>query len=194
MSSVSALPQRDPSHNHLPVSAPGGHDLTVYNPYLQQHLPEDEIDLRQLWRTISKYRWTIISVVLISVLTTLIASVLIQPVYRSSVLIEVQPSQRAVKFENLQQLDTWDPELLMTQTNILLSESVAEAVVADMNLAERPGVQRRVQAARIGRGYQARSPTGSNPRLKADRGMFGDPVIARTRRRPRTCSRSRRKF
>ena len=137
MNAVTPFPLYDPGGDRLPVP-PTGRELTIYNPYLQAQLAEDEIDLRKLWRTISKYRWIIVAVFLVSVLTTLIANLLTQPVYRASALIEVQPSQRAVKFDNLQQANTWDPELLMTQTSILLSESVAAAVVDEMNLGDDP--------------------------------------------------------
>ncbi len=131
-------PQQDPRHNsHLPV-AYHGHEMAVYNPYTQQEWVDDEIDLRQLWRIISKYRWLIISVFAACAVTALIASMLMRPVYRAATLIEVKPNQRVVKFENLQQSDLKDREFLNTQVNILRSESVAKAVIDKAELAGDP--------------------------------------------------------
>jgi len=123
--------------NHLPVAA-GSHQVAVYNPYTQPEWVDDEIDLRRLWQIISKYRWTIFAVFAVCVITTLIASMLMRPVYRAASLVEVKPNQRIVKFENLQQGELKDREYLNTQVNILRSESVSKAVIEQAGLAAVP--------------------------------------------------------
>jgi len=129
---------RDPQHTgHLPAPYQG-HQMAVYNPYTQPEWVDDEIDLRQLWRIVSKHRWLIFSVFAACVVTALIASMLVRPVYRASALVEVKPSQRVVKFDSLQQADLNDREFLNTQINILRSESVAKAVIHQEDLAGDP--------------------------------------------------------
>lgn len=125
--------------NHLPVATNGGqHQVAVYNPYTQPEFVDDDIDLRRLWRIISKYRWTVFAVFAVAVITTLVACLLVRPVYRASTLVEAQPNQRIVKFENVQQADLNDREYLNTQINILRSESVAKAVITNADLAGDP--------------------------------------------------------
>lgn len=122
----------------LPVAANHGHEMTVYNPYLQPKWVDDELDLRRLWSIVKSYRWLISFIVVICILTTIIASLMMRPVYRASALIEVKPDQRIVKFENLQQSDLQDREFLNTQINILRSESVSNSVIDSLTLAEDP--------------------------------------------------------
>jgi len=133
-------PPNGAPHNpdHLPMVANGQHQMAVYNPYTQPEWVDEEIDLRQLWRIISKYRWTIFAVFAVCVVTALVASMLMRPVYRAAALVEVKPDQRVVKFENLQQANLNDRDFLNTQINILRSESVSKVVIEQHELAGNP--------------------------------------------------------
>ncbi|MCZ7599500.1 MAG: Wzz/FepE/Etk N-terminal domain-containing protein [Gammaproteobacteria bacterium] len=79
-------------HSNLPVlrdaahRGDGGHD-----PYLNAQLPDDEIDLREIWRIIAKYRWTIIVFAMLVVVTVGVANVLMRPVYKATTTVEIAP-------------------------------------------------------------------------------------------------------
>src|SRR3989304_8942753 len=117
---------------------PGG-ELAVYDPYLNTYTPEDEINLRDVWNTLVKYRWAILIFVGVVLATTMIATLLMRPVYKATTLIEVMPEPRGfVKFQNLEQSEYRPREYFQTQANILQSESVANAVISKLSLEHDP--------------------------------------------------------
>ncbi|MEA3292342.1 MAG: polysaccharide biosynthesis tyrosine autokinase, partial [Pseudomonadota bacterium] len=134
--------RREPDNlSHLPIPRPeqGPHDLVAYDPYANTYVPDDEIDLRELWRVITKHKGTIFTVLTLVLATTVIATLLMRPVYRAEALLEIKPdSGRMVKFQSLEQADYQPLEYKTTQQNILQSDSVAEAVIEDLDLAENP--------------------------------------------------------
>lgn len=126
---------------NLPIPRPeqGPHELVAYDPYANAYVPDDEIDLRELWRVVTKYKGTIFTVLALVLATTVIGTLLMRPVYRAEALLEIKPdSGRMVKFQNLEQADYQPLEYKTTQQNILQSDSVAEAVIEDLDLADNP--------------------------------------------------------
>ncbi len=127
--------------NKLPIfrSDRNAQEIIAYDTHTNQRLPDDEIDLRSLWKTVIKYRWTIASISFLFLVTTVIATLLMRPVYRAEVLLEIKtPSGSVVKFQNLEQTDYQPLEYKNTQQNILQSSSVAETVISQFSLAENP--------------------------------------------------------
>ena len=177
MSSITHLPPPGghPQGNTLPTLYQQ-HGVAVYNPYTQAEHHDDEIDLRKLWRIVSKYRWTIIAVFLISVVTTGIVSLLTQPMYRAAALIEVQPDRSIVKFQNLDQQTLTDREYLTTQMNILSSESVSNAVIDGMDLPKDPEFNGEFaeRGLRIGLGAVK---DGIRSALEAVKSLFGGESV-----------------
>ncbi|MEE8342465.1 MAG: Wzz/FepE/Etk N-terminal domain-containing protein [Gammaproteobacteria bacterium] len=113
----------------------------IYDPRLNPDTPEDEIDLRDIWNTIVKYRWAILTFVGVVVATTLIATLLMRPVYKATTLIEVIPESRGlVKFQNVEQTKYRPREYFQTQASILRSESVASAVISKLALERNPEI------------------------------------------------------
>ncbi|MCG6871614.1 MAG: GumC family protein, partial [Gammaproteobacteria bacterium] len=126
---------------YLPARQLTGHDLAAYDPYSQARLPDREFDLRELWNTIVKYRFTILIFLSVIVVTTAVATLLMRPVYRASVLVEINPEARGpVKFQTVEQGKNSPKEYLTTQENILRSQSVTRAVIKDLSLAEHPEI------------------------------------------------------
>ncbi len=124
---------------NLPVLREAVHrELAVYDPNLNAQLPEDEIDLREIWRIISKYRWTIIIFTLVVTLTVAFANLLMRPVYQATTTIEITPDSRVVKLESLESAPQSQryKEIAETQQNIIRSESVAVAVLDKLDLWE----------------------------------------------------------
>lgn len=111
----------------------------TYDPYANQYLPDDEFDLRVVWRTIVKYRWTIFFITAVFMAITIAATLSMRPVYRADVLLEVKPpSGTVVKFQNLEQVDHQPQEYKNTQQSILRSKSVADAVISELSLDKDP--------------------------------------------------------
>ena len=126
---------------NLPVHRldPGSQELVAYDPYANAQVPDDEVDIRELWRIVVKYRSTIFAVLFLVVATTLAATLLMHSVYRATAMLEIKPdSGSVVKFQNLEQADSQPLEYKTTQQNILQSESVAEAVIEKLDLADNP--------------------------------------------------------
>ncbi|KAA3623393.1 MAG: hypothetical protein DWQ08_11655 [Proteobacteria bacterium] len=129
-----------PPPSHLPVLRDAvQRDLAVYDPYLNPQLPDDEIDLREIWRIVSKYRWTIIMFTVLVVITVGIANAMMRPVFKATTSIEIAPDSSIVKLENVdQEQQASYREIAQTQENIIRSESVAVAVMDKLDLWNDP--------------------------------------------------------
>ena len=98
-------------------------------------MDDDGLDLKEIWRIISKYRRTILLFTAIVLITTLAATLMMRPVYKATAVIEVDPQQRSiVRFQNVDEIDANPRTYQQTQARIIQSESVAQAVVERLNL------------------------------------------------------------
>lgn len=97
---------------------------------------EDVIDLREYWRMLVRRRWTIISVAGIAVVAALIATFLTTPVYRASVLLQIErESSKVVEYETVMPENTGDnKDFYQTQYELLHSRSLARRVVDQLGL------------------------------------------------------------
>ena len=112
---------------------------TVYDPNSNVRFDEDEIDLRVLWRVIMRYRKLIAIVFAFAVLTTLLITLMMRPMYTASVSMEVNTSGRnLVKFQNVENQDPVAREFIATQSKILASDAVATEVINRLNLTDQP--------------------------------------------------------
>ena len=97
---------------------------------------EDAIDLAQYWRTILRYKW---SILIITLLCTLVGSLLVlsaTPIYRANATIQADPTQPSANPRE-QYVNTALVLLFYeTQYEIIRSRAVAEAVVDKLNLLE----------------------------------------------------------
>ncbi len=136
--------ENDPkSVHHLQPVKTGGQQMAVYDPTVQAGLDDDEtIDLREYWRVLVKRRWTVIGVVAIVVVAALLSTLLMVPEYRSTVQLQITPQgSRILDYEDFAADGGGGrsfQEYLTTQTEILRSRSLAEAVVRNEGLADHP--------------------------------------------------------
>lgn len=134
-----------------PLPTGGGEPGAVvpYDPAFAAGLPNDEeIDLRALWNTIVRYRWTIAAVVAIVLTAALAAGLLMRPVYRATALVEIRPagSRPLVRMDTVERVtDSRTREHFETQYRILRSESIAEAVLDRLDLAADPELSGRAR-------------------------------------------------
>lgn len=96
----------------------------------------DEIDLLAYWRVLVKRRRLIAGVLAGVVALALLLTLMTQPLYRASALMQVEKegppivaTQGAMPF-----YDGWDPEFLNTQYELLRSRALAERVANELNL------------------------------------------------------------
>lgn len=116
-----------------------GQSVAIYDESRQAQADEDEIDLRALWRIVLRYRKLIGLIFGVVVVTSLIVTLLMRPMYTASVSLEVNTSGRnLVKFQNVESQDLGSREYISTQAKILGSISVADEVVQRLNLIEEP--------------------------------------------------------
>ena len=118
-----------------------GQQLAIHDPYANAYVPEDEIDLRKIWSVITKHKGLIFTVFFLFLITTIVATLLMRPVYRAEVLIEIKPNIKSMlKFDGLQQGNFQPLEYKTTQQNIISSNSVASAVIEKLNLQKNPEI------------------------------------------------------
>lgn len=96
----------------------------------------DEIDLLAYWHILVKRRRLIASVLAVLVSFSLLITLMTQPLYRATALMQVEkegppivPTQAATTY-----FDSWDPDFLNTQYQLLKSRALAERVANEMNL------------------------------------------------------------
>ena len=126
----------------LPVSLDQktGQNVAIYDESLaRRSVDEDEIDLRALWRIVVRYRKLIGLIFLVVVVTALLITLLMRPVYKATVSMELNTSGRnLVKFQNVENQDLGSREYITTQSKILGSDAVATEVVKNLNLINDP--------------------------------------------------------
>ncbi|RFF32497.1 GumC family protein [Wenzhouxiangella sediminis] len=149
---------------HLQPVSGKGHQLTVYDPSVQQFEEDDTIDLREYWRVLVKRRWTVLGVVAIVVTAALLSTLLMIPEYRSTAQVQISPqSARILEYEDFSGEGAGGgrsfQEFLTTQFEILRSRSLSEKVVEEHELADHPELAGEVQQR--GLVTQARSLVGT---------------------------------
>lgn len=107
---------------------------------------DDEIDLLQLWQTVWRRKWSILTLTLVMMMLAALVVLSMTPIYRASatLLIE-QKAAKAVSIEEVYGLDGGSSEYLQTQFELLKSRGLAERVVRQLNLTTHPEFDPRQQ-------------------------------------------------
>jgi len=129
------------NNNHFPVTQKKhtADSIQVFDPNQINNVDEDEIDLRALWRIVLRYRRLIGAVFSLVIITAVLITLLLRPMYESTVSLEVNTTGRSiVKFQNVESQDLGTREYLQTQSKILSSAAVAEKVIKELGLAQEP--------------------------------------------------------
>ena len=108
------------------------------NEDLQQrdpNAPDDELDLKHYWEIIRKNRVLIGVCVAGAIVLAIIATVMMKPLYRSTVTLHVEPeTPSAFNIDETAYGGRTDPEFLPTQIELLESRQMAERVVEKLDL------------------------------------------------------------
>lgn len=106
-----------------------------------QAVADDEIDLRQILRTLAKHKGMIAGITLLAVLAAAIYTLRATPLYQSTVTLQIDRSaQKVVGFNTEMEVDQGaaaDQLQLRTQTELLKSRSLAERVIDELGLYKR---------------------------------------------------------
>ena len=130
------LPARQEPAPRALANYRGGGALSVDLLDDRREADPDEIDLLAYWHILVKRRRLIAGVLAGVVALSLLLTLMTQPLYRASALMQVEKegppivaTQGAMPF-----YDGWDPEFLNTQYELLRSRALAERVANEMNL------------------------------------------------------------
>jgi len=138
------IPQPD-THLEATVFQTRESGLTGYRSYSTGYYGyggEDKVNLRQMWRTLRKRQWLIISIVV--TVTSLVAVEMLRtrPIYQASTIIEVgKENSTLVRTGDLIINDDSDPYYqvnIKTKMLLLNSRELHEDVVADLKLDQNP--------------------------------------------------------
>jgi succinoglycan biosynthesis transport protein ExoP len=150
---------------------------------------ELRIDLRKyLWLAI-KHRWLILGSVGVCLVLGLLVTFLTTPIYRATTSIQIsRQADKIVQMDDVQSNDGLrSEEFYQTQYELLQSRSLAERVVAKLNLQDNPefmqkasaGLFTRLRQAIFGGGSDKEPDVASRQRQAASRVMAGlsiDPI------------------
>ena len=109
-------------------------------PYVDE---DDEISLMELWLTIVKYKWTIISFTALVVGATIIGTALMRPVYKSTSTIQIDlDAPRILEYQKLDNdgNSVNQRNFYATQYEILKSRSLAGDVINELDLMHNPEI------------------------------------------------------
>lgn len=105
---------------------------------------DDEISLVELWLTISKYRWTIVAFALLVLVTTVVGTFLMRPVYRATATVLIDEDRpKILEYEDFQSSPasaTASRSFYETQYQILRSRSLARSVIDELGLMQTPEI------------------------------------------------------
>lgn len=102
---------------------------------------EDEINLRELWNIIVKRRWSILLFILLAVAAAATATYHMTPIYRASLTLQIDgEDKRVARIEEVAggAILGSDRDYYQTQYDLLRSRSLAQRVVTELDLADRP--------------------------------------------------------
>jgi capsular exopolysaccharide synthesis family protein len=104
---------------------------------------EDEINLAELWLTVRKYKWTIISFTGLVVGATIIGTLLMRPVYMATASVQIEPdASRILEYQDLggDVNSANQRNFYTTQYEILKSRTLAASVIDELNLMDNPEI------------------------------------------------------
>ncbi|GAB2496115.1 GumC family protein [Arenimonas alkanexedens] len=103
----------------------------------------DEINLLDYWRIILKRRWTVLGVLGIVLMTTLVGTLLMTPIYRASTTVQIERDTiKIVDVEGFSPTESpADRDFYQTQYELLQSRSLAQRVISQLNIANDPVYQ-----------------------------------------------------
>jgi succinoglycan biosynthesis transport protein ExoP len=104
-------------------------------------LAVSELNIATLWRIVSEWRWLILAAVAVGLAGSIVATFLTTPLYRASATLEMNPPTVEIMDPSKGGRMTMSGDergFLNTQYALLASQSLAQRVAQDLNLASNP--------------------------------------------------------
>ncbi len=99
----------------------------------------EEAGLRDYLYVLLKRKWVVVSCLIASVVTVLIASFMMDKVYRAEAVIEITPEEpKITTFQEVMESETQQRDFYETQYKLIKSQSLAREVVTDLGLGSHP--------------------------------------------------------
>src|SRR5690606_37897283 len=103
----------------------------------QDAADSDEIDLLAYWRILVKRRWTVLAATGIVLVTALVGTLLMTPIYRATTSLQIdRDSIRVVDVEGVTPMEGTGNDFYQTQYELLKSRALAQRVASQLGLAE----------------------------------------------------------
>lgn len=100
---------------------------------------EDELSLSDYIDVLRRRKWIVISCFVLSVVTALLVSYIITPMYRAEITIEISPENpKITSFDEVVELDAPQAEYYETQYKLIKSKSLAKEVADKLDLSNNP--------------------------------------------------------
>ena len=129
----------------LTLANPDGWPIEAYDSAesLQGRRLAPTLDLPTLLKIVWEWRWLILATVAAGVALAAVYAMTTTPLYRASVILQVNPPTVEIMDENNNpQAEVQSPDAVATQVGLLSSHSLAERVAQDLNLGSNPEIVR----------------------------------------------------
>ncbi|MDZ7809403.1 MAG: polysaccharide biosynthesis tyrosine autokinase [Arhodomonas sp.] len=126
---------------HYPTERTGGRALAQPGGMVPPEYADDEFSLADLWLTIRKHKWTIISFTALVVTATVVATALMRPVYKATATVQInEQGSQILEYQDLEGSGggSQGRNFYSTQYQILQSRSLASRVVDELGLVDNP--------------------------------------------------------
>lgn len=110
----------------------------------QDAADSDEIDLLSYWRILVKRRWTVLGAAGIVLVTALVGTLLMTPIYRATTSLQIdRDTIRVVEVEGITPVEgAADRDFYQTQYELLKSRALAQRVASQLDLAQGDALDR----------------------------------------------------
>jgi len=165
----------------------GGNQMVPVEAPVDEQRDDETIDLRQLWITIVKRKWIVISVAAIMLITAVLATILTIPTYRSTATVEIShEGARILRIEDFEAGPRgWQgvEEFRQTQREILSGRRLAEAVVRNQEVENHPELTGELRQRSILGELRALPRTLLSPLRSSENGAVANPNLSEEQRR-----------
>lgn len=104
------------------------------------YVHDEDVNLRDYWHIIINRRWIILLFLFVVLLSTLVATFLMTPIYRASLLLQIEREPaKVLEFQDINPVESSrDKDFYQTQYELLKSRSLSKRVVDELDLYSNP--------------------------------------------------------
>lgn len=100
---------------------------------------DDEIDLREYWRIVSRRKWGILGLAVVVSVAAAMVALSITPIYRATATLLIESKQaKVLSMQQVYDVDSTQRDYIQTQFEVVKSRAIAERVVKKLKLDQNP--------------------------------------------------------